>query len=144
MTDFQDLMHMTATIYGEARGEPIDGQYAVAWVILNRARKGGWWGSSIQDVVMKPYQFSCWNDSDPNSGMVRDIAFNWARKASVMFEPLEVQDALHAAIAVSNGHINDLTRGATHYHHKHIRPSWAQEHEPNKRIGNHLFYKGIK
>jgi len=49
------------TIYAEARGEPLEGQKAVAWVIYNRAKKGvSYFGKTMQDVCLKPYQFECW------------------------------------------------------------------------------------
>lgn len=51
------------TVYGEARGEPEEGQIWVAWVIKNRARanKSYWGGSKIGDVCRKRLQFSSWN-----------------------------------------------------------------------------------
>ena len=63
---------LARTIFGEARGEPIKGQEAVASVVLNRVKvaqaRGGryWWGHDIISVCQKPYQFSCWNKSDPS------------------------------------------------------------------------------
>ena len=38
-----DLDIMALTVWAEARGEPVDGQRAVAWVLRNRAAKPGWW-----------------------------------------------------------------------------------------------------
>ena len=62
---------LARTIWGEARGEGLEGMRAVANVILNRVKiaelkNGFWWGSNIIQVCQKPYQFSCWNRSDPN------------------------------------------------------------------------------
>lgn len=62
---------LTKTIWGEARGEGREGMIAVAWVILNRASIGGWWGNSIETVCLKPWQFSCWNANDPNAPYMR-------------------------------------------------------------------------
>ena len=61
-----DLTIMAKTIWGEARGESQQGQEAVAWVIRNRAQRGGWWGNSIREVCLKDQQFSCWNNNDQN------------------------------------------------------------------------------
>ena len=52
-----DLMIMAKTIWGEARGESHNGQVAVAWVIRNRAERGGWWGNTIREVCLKDQQF---------------------------------------------------------------------------------------
>src|SRR4029434_5577000 len=46
-----------AAVYFEARGEPIEGQLAVAEVVLNRAASGEY-PSSICEVVMQPAQVS--------------------------------------------------------------------------------------
>ncbi|CAG0903292.1 unnamed protein product [Darwinula stevensoni] len=61
------------TIYAEARGEPLEGQIWVAWVIRNRAdaNRSYWGGSRLDDVCKKPGQFECWNgisdiQPDPN------------------------------------------------------------------------------
>ena len=54
------LRAMAATVWGEARGEPFEGKVAVAWVIINRSRKPGWWGEDIRSVCSARWQFSCW------------------------------------------------------------------------------------
>jgi cell wall hydrolase len=38
---------------------PREGKIAVAYVILNRIKSGGW-GDSIKDVVTSPWQFEPW------------------------------------------------------------------------------------
>ena len=62
---------LARTIYGEARGELVRGKEAVAAVVMNRVRRamergGYWWGSTAEEVCLRPWQFSCWNENDPN------------------------------------------------------------------------------
>ncbi|HJR27754.1 MAG TPA: cell wall hydrolase, partial [Pseudomonas sp.] len=60
---------LARTLWGEARGEGLPGQIAVAWAIRNRVNDGkarSWWGEGYAGVCQAPYQFSCWNKSDPN------------------------------------------------------------------------------
>ena len=60
---------LARTLWGEARGESLAGQIAVAWTIRNRVNDGkakSWWGEGYAGVCQKPYQFSCWNKNDPN------------------------------------------------------------------------------
>src|SRR4030095_3207335 len=52
-----ELACLAGAVYFEARGEPIEGQLAVAEVVLNRAASGEY-PSSICEVVMQPAQFS--------------------------------------------------------------------------------------
>ena len=71
-----DLMIMAKTIWGEARGESYSGQVAVAWVIRNRAERGGWWGNTIREVCLKDQQFSCWNHNDCNRAQIDSLSPN--------------------------------------------------------------------
>ncbi len=127
---------MTQTVFGEARGESPKGKVAVACVILNRARKGGWWGSTPADVCYKRYQFSCWNLGDPNRERIQVEAANSEKMLSCM-------NAVLAASKVS-GTENDPSKGACHYHAASIPPPrWAKGKKPDVVIGGHLFYRGL-
>jgi N-acetylmuramoyl-L-alanine amidase len=55
-----DRVTLARTLYGEARGEPTEGQIAVAWVILLSLE------GAVAQVCLAPWQFSCWNQGDPN------------------------------------------------------------------------------
>jgi len=130
-----DYDAMFRTIYGEARGESLEGMIAVGWVIRNRATIGGWWGNTIKDVCYKPYQFSCWNENDPNFNILQSLALS--NKGALM--------CLGVAAAVLNEIEPDPTKGATHYHTKQVKPKWASQIDKiTATIGNHIFYKGIK
>jgi len=121
--------YMARTLYGEARGEGARGMQAVANVIINRVKQGGWYGASVKDVVLKPYQFSCWNENDVN----RTIILN-ANSA-------QLATARNIAERVISGELPDITGGATHYHAKSITPYWASSLTKTATIGNHVFYK---
>ena len=62
----ENLEYMARTIWGEARGEDEQGKIAVGHVIKNRRDKQTWMGKTIKDVCLKKWQFSCWNENDPN------------------------------------------------------------------------------
>ncbi len=130
---------LARTIWGEARGEGSTGMQAVACVILNRvkiARKmaGYWWGKDIIDVCQKPYQFSCWNKSDPNFKVILDIDQT----------NLEFNTAMRIARRAVHNVLTDITRGATHYHAAGISPFWSKNNKPVTVIGNHIFYKLVE
>lgn len=130
---------LARTIYGEARGESIPGQEAIASVVLNRvakAQKYGsfWWGNTIAEVCQKPWQFSCWNARDPNLPVIKavddsDPAFATCKRISLR------------AIA---GLLADRTNGATHYHTKRLRPKWSIGKIPCAELGSHFFYNDIE
>jgi hypothetical protein len=130
---------LARTLWGEARGEPQAGIEAVASVILNRVRiaeaKGGyWWGTDVISVCQKPYQFSCWNKSDPSYSKL--IAVTESNKYFV-------QCLMFARRALA-GQIRDITKGATHYHADYVSPYWIIGHAPTLTIGRHIFYKLIE
>ncbi len=119
------------TIYGEARGESLSGQEAIANVILNRAKNPCWWGKGIADICQKPKQFSCWNRSDKNYPLLqRDLSNDKV-----------YQICLRIVKRALAGLLIDNTKGATHYHHYACSPFWARHLVPCAEIGHHLFYR---
>lgn len=130
---------LAKTIFGEARGESLSGQEAVASVVLNRVgfskkRGGYWWGNSIIEVCRKEYQFSCWNKSDPNRRLL-DV---------VTEENPSFAISKRIALRAIAGVLPDKTEGATHYHVKTLRPKWSIGKIPCAEIGHHVFYNDIE
>lgn len=60
--DAVDLIFMALTIWREARGESSLTKIAVGYSILNRVRNPKWWGTTVQDVVTKAWQYSSLTD----------------------------------------------------------------------------------
>lgn len=117
------------TIWQEARGEPEEGQKAVAHVIVNRL-KDGRWGHSLASVCMWRKQFSGWNDDDPNR--IAAVTLPDDNPALIRFRAF-IDEAL-------NGE-PDPTFGATHYFNpKIVNPPWATG-KTFVQIGNHRFIK---
>ncbi len=130
---------LARTIYGEARGEPVRGQEAVAAVVMNRVgrameRGGWWWGSSVAEVCRRPFQFSCWNPGDPNRAAI-ERADERDR---------EFRICLRIARRAVSGALADPTQGATHYHAASAHPPWAAGREPCAVIGRHKFYNDVE
>lgn len=126
-----DLDTMARTLWGEARGESLEGKIGVAWVIKNRADNPKWWGHGISEVCKAPWQFSCWLEKDPNRQKLLAVT-----PKDEMF-----RECLMVTAGVLSGNIPDPTSGANHYHAKSILPNWASGKEPTARLHNHLFYR---
>ena len=127
---------LARTLWGEGRGEGGAGMEAIASVILNRVkiaedRDGYWWGKDIISVCQKPYQFSCWNRSDPNYRLLN----------AVTEKDIHYATAVRIARRAVAGTLKDSTNGATHYHAKSITPDWAKGQTPSAVIGHHIFYQ---
>jgi cell wall hydrolase len=57
---------LALTIWREARGEKAEAQHGVAFTVLNRVARPGWWGRTIDDVCTKRWQYSSLTDpKDP-------------------------------------------------------------------------------
>ena len=130
MTENQQL-YLAKTLWGEARGEGKKGMQAVANVVMNRVQKGGWYGASIKDVVLKPYQFSCWNSNDINRAQLDNLTVDDLIKSG----------AWEISEKAINNELQDITGGAINYHAKSVNPSWAKSMTKTVQIGNHIFYK---
>lgn len=121
--------YLAATVYHEARGEPMEGQIAVAHVILNRALKRG---LTVQEVVFKSRQFSCYNKGKLP---IKDYhAFVIAMEV--------VERCLEERLHGKNLH------GATYYMNEKLvlklygrLPSWHDVVKKVAVIGQHTFYK---
>lgn len=127
------------TLWGEARGEGIAGQIAVAWVIRNRVHDTharSWWGEGYIGVCRRPWQFSCWNLHDPNYPYV-----SGARPIA----PAQWAQALAVAEQVVAGRVADPTDGATHYHAVNLcpPPAWTKGANCTLVLGGHAFFKGV-
>lgn len=132
MTQDQEL-YLAKTMWGEARGEGARGMQAVGNVVMNRVNAGSWYGASVKDVVLKPWQFSCWNFKDPNRIIIENMTA----------QQLAANGTLAIAHNVISGKLPDITGGATHYHNKNITPYWVSKMKKTAQIGNHIFYREV-
>lgn len=139
-------------LYGEARGErdaarDLDGvgMLCVIHVVMTRARKRG---TSIATEILRRWQFSTFNENDPNRGKLldawKDDPVSWERADAVMD-------------LVEGGFTSDPTGGATHYCTLELwgvddtgrdRPRWHSRSEIDAghtvevyRRGHHVFAK---
>lgn len=128
-----DLGCLARNIYHEARGEPVDGQFAVAEVTLNRVES-----TLFPDTVCDVVHEKRW---DRKRG--RNVgAFSWTELDQVSKPGGAAWDqALSAARSVYDGERNSLVHGALFYHAVSIEPRWARSKKQVARIGRHIFYE---
>lgn len=135
----REIVTLAKTMWGEARGEGIEGLSAVAHVVFNRVARQTYWGKTIEEVCLRPYQFSCWNANDPNRAQLLQLTSANGIYALALQLAQQLRD-LDPAERVRQ----DAVGGATHYHARTIPPPrWARGRTPCARIRNHLFYRDI-
>lgn len=146
-----DILMATATVYGEARGSSQDDREAVVHVMLNRLDRPGWWSRNKDDipddtlsaVCREPFQFSCWNDGDPNCDKLLSILASpqkYVRDATFRSCATAVSTAIIARLAGE-----DPTSGSAHYHTiaMGFPKTWGAKKSPTVIIGAHAFYNDI-
>jgi spore germination cell wall hydrolase CwlJ-like protein len=115
---------LAQAIYFESRGEPLDGQIAVAEVVLNRVADRRF-PKTVCGVTNQGCQFSytCDGHSD------------------VMKSAGSRQRSEKIATLMLSGHPRTLTDGATYFHTRSVRPNWSRKFTRTTTIGHHMFYR---
>ena len=122
---------LSTAIYFEARGESLEGQAAVAQVILNRVRNPAY-PDGICGVV---YQ---------NANLYNRCQFSFAcdGASEAIVDRGAYEIAREIAMAVTGGKIFLKDIGSsTHYFATYVRPDWADAMEKMTQIGSHIFYR---
>lgn len=112
-------------VYFEARGESLEGQLAVAEVVMNRARSGRY-PATWCGVVVQRSQFS----------FVRGGVIPAANRSS---------EAWRRAVAIAriaqSGQTRMLAPNVLWYHANYVSPSWGRRLARSSVIGAHIFYR---
>ena len=127
-----DLECLAENIYFEARGEPLDGQYAVAEVTLNRTR-----ADHFPHTVCGVVHETRWDPS--RRRFVAD--FSWTELGAL--SPQDGPDwkqAMAVASAAYEDQHEPLVPGALFYHTTSVHPAWSRNRKAVATIGNHIFY----
>jgi len=111
-------------VYFEARGEPLEGQLAVAEVVLNRAASGRY-PATICAVVTQHAQFS----------FVRHGVIPAADRGSEAW-----RNAVAIARIAQARETRLLPENVLWYHADYVSPSWGRRLARNTKIGLHIFY----
>ncbi|MET0535583.1 MAG: cell wall hydrolase [Steroidobacter sp.] len=129
----QDLRCLAENIYHEARGESLEGQYAIAEVTMNRLASP-FFPKSICEVV---------HDTRWDRVRRRLVAhFSWTA-FELRGEPKGPawDRAMEVATTVYDGHNMSVVPGALFYHATYVNPYWAKSKRVVAKIGNHIFYR---
>ena len=127
--DSKQLKCLADNIYYEARGEPVEGQIAVAQVTLNRVNAGHW-GNRVCDVVyykragVCQFSWVCMPRAKPDK--------NQHAKAQVIAQ--RTADYLYTDVQYRY-------RYAQHFHSNKVQPKWHTRLKKVTQTGNHIFYE---
>ena len=118
-----DMQCLAGAVYFESKGESLEGQLAVARVIINRA-KSGRFADSLCGVIYQPSQFS------------------FVRRGSM--PPIRTESrSWRQAVAIAQIAMNDSwdsrAEGALFFHARRVSPGWGKTKLAS--IDNHIFYR---
>ena len=141
----REMICLAENIYFEARNEPIEGMYAVAFVTMNRVQSGSF-PDTICDVVKQKTrvksignsrvvcQFSWYCEPKPkhisqNRLLTKDTnqVYNEILRLSIFFY-------------ANYERMKDPTKGALFYHADYVNPRWKNV-QKTVQIGRHIFYQ---
>jgi hypothetical protein len=120
-----DMKCLAQAVYFESRGEPIEGQLAVAEVVINRA-KSGLYPDNYCDVVTQPAQFSFVRHGRIPS--VNEASAAWQKAKAI------------AEIAQQNLW-QTKAADALYFHATYVNPSWSRQKVQLAQIDTHIFYR---
>jgi N-acetylmuramoyl-L-alanine amidase len=115
---------LAASVYFESKGEPLEGQLAVAEVVINRAESGGRFPPSICKVVFQKGQFH----------FVRGGGFPPIAKNSRAW-----REAVAIAQIAMNEAWESRASNAMFFHATRVSPRWNKTRVA--QLGNHVFYR---
>lgn len=126
----QELVCLAENIYWESRGEPVEGQVAVAQVTINR-KQLGLWGQNLCEVVYYKRNKIC--------------HFSWVCSRQPKHKNQQQwQQAQLIAKRVADINYTQYQykyRTATHFHNTTVKPVWSKKLKQVKQVNNHIFYE---
>tara|TARA_R100001460_G_scaffold62069_1_gene102189 strand:+ start:55 stop:453 length:399 start_codon:yes stop_codon:yes gene_type:complete len=126
------LTCIALNVYYEARSEPLEGQYAVAHVVLNRVADDKFPNDACKVV---------------KQGLEKGIGrcqFSWYcdGKSDTPKEQRAWLNSQLVAHKVVHGYVKDNTDGSVYYHANYVKPFWSKHYRHTVTLGSHIFYKG--
>ena len=118
-----DMQCLAGAVYFESKGESLEGQLAVARVIINRA-KSGRFADSLCGVIYQPSQFSFVRGH--SMPPIRLNSRSWRQAVAI------------AQIAM-NDSWDSRAEGALFFHARRVSPGWGKAKLAS--IDNHIFYR---
>jgi spore germination cell wall hydrolase CwlJ-like protein len=127
----KDVECLARNIYHESRGEPVDGQLAVAQVTINRWHKNP--KRSLCTVVYSQNEYGC--------------QFSWVcedtklpKRSSQVWQQSVVLARTALTLSANGLYCCKGLENALYFHSVTVHPRWSKTRTLIGRIGNHVFY----
>ena len=118
-----ELRCLARAVYFEAGHEPIEGQVAIAEVVIARSQDRRWKGD-LCSTIRQPNQFS----------------FVKGGRTTPIEDPTVAQTMMDLVRRVATGKVSSRAKGALYYHADYSKPVWRHALAQKIRIKTHIFY----
>ncbi len=126
----RELKCLSEALYFEARGEQIEGQIAVADVIINR-KKSSQFPNTICGVISE----------GSHKRNACQFSYNCDGKLELIYDKKTYRRIVKLSSMILKGSFSDVTKGATFFHASEVNPNWSKKFKKTRKIGRHIFYK---
>ena len=122
---------LIAVVFFEARDQPVQGQFAVAEVVMNRVESDRW-PNGICEVVFQNKQFSFTHDGKSDNPL-KYLHNDMEKRAYLIAKSVARGVVIGEKIGISS----------THYHRTDVSPYWAKHYRKDGQVGEHIFYTAV-
>jgi len=142
--DQKQLKCLAENIYFEAKGESLNGQAAVARIVMNRITHG--FASTPCNVIHQFTYVTKINEETLDTYRVKMCQFSWVCEGKPKPNPndpkyIKALDIAHDVLAY-DAYEDVLPRTALFFHNLTVDPLWP--YKQVAKIGNHIFYSKAK
>jgi spore germination cell wall hydrolase CwlJ-like protein len=122
---------LATAIYFESRGEPLEGQIAVAEVVLNR----------VDDRRFPNSVCAVTNQGVESAGRSCQFSYACDGRSDEMAPGVARDRSEKLAEMMLSGRERVVTSGATHFHATYVNPRWSRRMTRTAAIGAHVFFR---
>lgn len=139
-----ELTCLAKNIYFEARGEPVQGQIAVAQVTMNRVNSDLFPDTVCGVVTQGPINQWALTHQNREIPLLHKCQFSWYcdGKSDTPRNGAAWNRAKQLASEVLADQVPDVSQGTKWFHATYVNPQWHRTQlQPVTTIGNHVFYQ---
>jgi spore germination cell wall hydrolase CwlJ-like protein len=118
-----DMSCLASAMYHEARSEPVEGQIAIAEVVIARSKDQRWKGSLCRTIAMR-----------------RQFSFVRNGHTPKIPDPNAAAQMQRLAKDVVDGRVRSRAKGSLFFHATYADPAWRHHLTRRVRIQRHIFY----
>lgn len=134
----EDYQCMVLNIYFESQNQSLQGQYAVADVVMYRLEH-----YNYPNTICGVIQDARYYDWNPNLIIKHKCQFSWfcdGKSDEPIYEQAFMRAEMIAKEVISDPNYIPVIEHALFYHGDYVTPNWASSRKFIKQIDNHLFY----